>query len=163
MKNNFQAMMNGDISSTYNKNTNQYSYITNYGNIDVAKNTGKIEYACVGFGRNYKNTRMTIKIDGSQFQIIKTTPCGLGIAELNSPNYSYKHKDLMELDLGEVLEMLKNDDNFYYVAILVKKTLIHLMLDTLKFNRQEKQMLKEVFSAWRKPIITKRTPIITKK
>lgn len=158
----FKARIEGDIPSWYDKEDDLDGYTTNYGGMTVIHNTEKIDFACFGLGKDYGNIPMTIRIDNEEFQVMKDRPFGnVGVAELNSPGYPYKHKELPSFDLLEVLEMLQKDTNYHYATILVKKTLVRLMLKHFKFNKEEKQALKELFKIWRKPIVSERKPIIT--
>lgn len=159
----FKAKIEGDAPSWYDEENDCEGYTTNYGGVKVIKGTGKIDFACIRLGSNYGNTHMTIRIDNQEFQVVESKSCeSIGIAELNSSGYPYKHKELPSLDLIEILEMLEQDDNYHYAAILVKKTLISLIIKHIKLNKEEKQALKSLLSIWRKPIITKRQPIITR-
>lgn len=158
----FKAKVQGDIPSWYDKGDDLDGYTTNYGGMTVIHDTEKINFACFRLGRDYGNTSMTIKIGNEEFQVMKDRPFGnVGVAELNSPGYLYKHEELPSVGLLEVIGMLQKDTNYHYATVLVKKTLVKLMLKHFKFHKEEKQALKELFKIWRKPIIMERKPIIT--
>lgn len=156
----FKAQITGEIPSWYDEEDDLDGYTTNYGGATVIKSTGKINYACIGLGRNQSDSQMIVKISKDEFQVVKNKQgSNIDIAEINSSGYPYKHKELSPLDLIEVLEMLQSDDNYHYVVVLVKKTLIKLIIKHIKLNKEEKQALEELFRIWRKPITIQREPI----
>lgn len=155
-----QAKIDGQIPSWYNKENNSDEYITNYGTMSVIKSTSEVKYACIGLGKNPHNRCMTVRINKEEFQVTECRDFGNEISEMSSSGYPYKRKDLSSLS---TMEMLLNDDNFSQAAMLTKKTLIKLMINQLKLNRKETQAIRELFSMWRVPVVTKRCPIITNK
>lgn len=161
--NNFKAQIDGEIPSWYDKDDDIDGYTTNYGGIQVIRKTGKLDFACIGLGKDYGNQPMTVKIIESEFQVLVSDSTGRGKTELTSPHYPYKLKELPRLDLIDVLEMLQKDTNMFYAAVLTKKTLIKQMMWYIKFSKEEQKALKELFKIWRKPIILspQRKSIIT--
>lgn len=160
-KSTFILAITGESPSWYDKEDDLDGYTTNFGSMTVHHSTGEIDFACIGLGKNCGNTKMTVRIDGQEFQVSKDKPFGAtGLSELNSPKYLYKNKDLPQLEVLEILEMLQMDDNYSLVAVIVKKALITSMIKYIKFSQEEKKSLKELFKIWRKPISVERIPVV---
>lgn len=158
-KDKFILAIKGESPSWYDEENDIDGFTTNFGTLTIHRSTGVIDFACIGLGRNDGNTRMSVRIDGWEYQVSKDKSFGAtGLSELNSPNYPYKHKELPQLSVLEVLEMLQQDDNYSLAAVIVKRALVTSMKKYVKFSQEEKQALRELFKIWRKPIVT-RVPI----
>lgn len=143
-------------------------YVTNFGMVEINQATGEVESAVIGVGRNQGNTQLSIKLIDNEFQVFKDTFNTIW-AELCSPDFPYKKNPSQSIGITEVLQVLQEDDNFSVAAIAVKKRLIWLMVNKLKFTTEERKALGRLLKAWRKPITkedlkepVKRTPIITR-
>lgn len=163
-----QRTLDGNEPSWYNDDTNCDHYTTNFGGVEIHKETGDMLECCIGLGRNQYNVHMQIKIFNEEFQIAKDN-FGSIYAELCSPNFPYKRNPKQTIELSEVLIMLQKDDNFSIAAIAVKKELVRLMIKHLHFSKQDRYELHKLLGIWRKPITKedleekpKRTPIITR-
>lgn len=138
-------------------------YNTNFGQVELDENTEELVFCCIGIGRNQGNTEIGIKIIDGEFQIYKDT-FGSIYAELCSKNFPYPCNTKQDIEISEVLKILQNDDNDSIAAIIVKKEIVRLMYNKLKFELQELVLLKGLLGSWRKPIkksdLIERIPII---
>lgn len=149
------------------------SYTTNFGQVTLDEKTDEFNECCVGLGRNQGNTEIGIKILQGEFQITKDT-FGTVYAELCSKDYPYPKKPNQTIEVLEILRILQKDNNDSIAAIIVKKEIVRLMYQKLKFGKAELIALRELLASWRKPItkknlnppkrepIVERTPIITR-
>ncbi len=167
------AQLDGNEPSWYNKENNSDHYTTNFGGVEITRDTQKMIDCCIGLGRNQYNTQMSIKIFDGEFQISRDTFNTI-FAELCSPEFPYKKGTKQVIEISDVLRMLQKDDNFSVAAIAVKKELIWLMVNKLHFTKEDRQELGKLLKIWRQPItkddlkptvkrtpIIKRTPILT--
>lgn len=142
-------------------------YTTNFGTVEVDVNTEEFMECCIGLGRNYPNTQISIKIFDDEFQVSKDT-FGSMYAELCSKNFPYPRNPKYSIEVLEIIQILKDDDNDSIAAVLVKRELIKLMYQKLKLTRAELKALNELVAGWRKPILTtsetsvERHPIVTR-
>lgn len=142
-------------------------YTTNFGMVYVDIDTEEFVECCIGLGRNYPNTQICIKIFDDEFQVTKDT-FNTVYAELCSKNYPYPRNPKYSIEVLEIIQILKDDDNDSIAAVLVKKELVRLMYQKLKLTKAELKALNELVASWRKPILTtsdtsvERHPIITR-
>lgn len=160
MKNKLQDEMWGDIPSYTHKDEGIEGYITNYGSVEVNLQTGEVHCAAIGLGRDYGNTPMTMKIDGREFQVIRTQSQGSTmVARYDTPGYPNIYPRMPEMELMDVILMLSRDTNDHYAAKLVKKTFVSLVMNKCSLTLQEDRAIKSLLQSWRSPITGKRQPI----
>lgn len=153
--------LEGNKVSWVNEEENYYVYTTNFGSINVDRDTEEVIYGVISLGRGLHNTRISVKIVDSEFQICKDN-LGKVLAEITSPNFPYKlHYESKDFTVSTVLDILIKDNNYSRAAILFKKSLVSLMTVKLKFNKSDKKLLKELNDLLKKSFLPKRIPIIT--
>lgn len=162
--------------SWYNEEENMVHFTTNFGGVGVNKDTWELIECCIGIARDYHQDHMQVKIYDGEFQVLREQGTFYS-AVLESPGYKYPFRKMHvghrfdDLTVTEVLKALMECTNYSTAAIAAKKELVRLMQQKLRFTREDNKALKELFSAWRKPILKKdlverkaiivRTPIIT--
>lgn len=150
-------------------------FTTNFGQVAIDTNTWELVDCCVGINREYKHDNLQVKIYDKEFQILREKGISYSAA-LESTGYEYPIRKIQvgynfeELSVANVLRALMEDTNNSTACIAVKKELVRLMRQKLKFTREDNKLLKELFCLWRKPILKKdlierraiviRTPII---
>lgn len=160
-----QKSLDGNEISWVNFGVKCYS--TNFGQVEVDEETEEFVECCIGLGRNYPNTEIGIKIYDGEFQVTKDTFNTI-YAELCSKNFPYPRNPRYSIEVLEIIQILKNDDNDSIAAVLVKRELVKLMYQKLKLTRAELKALNELVASWRKPILTRiettveRHPIVTR-
>ena len=135
------------------KETNCDVYTTNFGSVHINRVTGEVQYASISLGKNQECTEMDCQIIDGEFRISKRL-IGTIQRELCSPGYCNPSNVSQTISLHDIFELLKKDTNFTVPAIAVKQKLVKLMEQKFKFNKYDKQELKEVFQVWRKPILS---------
>lgn len=170
--------LDGYEPSWYDEEDNTAHFTTNFGTVAVKQDTWEVTECCIGIARDYKQDHMQLKIDDSEFQVLREVGVGTSYsAVLESPGYAYSLRKIYvgrrfdDLTVLEVLKALIECTNYSTAAIAAKKELVRLMQQKLRFTREDNKVLKELFSVWRKPILKKdlverkaiivRTPIIT--
>lgn len=171
-----QRTLDGYEPSWYDKEDNTAHFTTNFGTVGVEKDTWELTECCIGISRDYKQDHMQVKIFDGEFQVLREQGMFFS-AVLESPGYEYPIRKSYvghrfdDLTVAEVLKALIEDTNHSTAVIAAKKGLVRLMMEKLKFTREDAKLLKELFAIWRKPILKKdlverkaiivRTPIIT--
>lgn len=129
-------------------------YITNCGQVEVSTKTGKVFFACYGLGKNVGNIGLSVKIVNREF-IVYRTYIGNSICEfLCSKDYPYK-RGTTQMSIQQVLRILLLDEDNSQAGVYVKKELIRLMTQKLKFTLEDKTLLEELYMGWRTTISTK--------
>lgn len=172
----FKETIDGYEPSWYDKEDNTAHFTTNFGTVGVEQDTWELTECCIGINQEYKHDRMQVKIFDGEFQVLREQ--GVSYSDvLESSGYKYPIRktyvghNFGDLTTSEVLKALIEDENVSTAAIAAKKGLVKLMIQKLKFTREDSKLLRELFSIWRKPILKKdlverkaiivRTPIIT--
>mgnify|MGYP001029239865 FL=1 len=171
-----QKTLDGYEPSWYDKEDNTAHFTTNFGTVAVIQDTWELVDCCIGIAREYKQNHMQVKIYDDEFQVLREQGMFYN-GVLESPGYKYPirktyvGKYFDNLSIAEVLGAIQEDTNNSTAAVAVKKELVRLMMEKLKFTREDSKALKELFKSWRTPILKKdlverkaiivRTPIIT--
>ena len=162
--------------SWYDKKSNTTYFTTNFGIVGVKQDTWELTECCIGIAMGYKQDHIQVKICNGEFQILREKGVSY-TAILESSGYKYPFRSMYvghkfdNLTVTEVLKALIECTNHSTAAIAAKKELVRLMIQKVKFSKEDNKLLKELFSTWRKPILKKdlverkaiivRTPIIT--
>ena len=165
-----QQSLAGMIPSYYDKNTNTYSYSTNYGTIEIDGATKQVKSCCIGFSDysiQHANKRVVIRILGDEFSI-RTGTIFKENTEMASKGYPHKlsHSDTPKIT--EVFDVLSNIKDMTQGIMAVFIKLIHLMEANGKVT-ENSYAIKELrrnmmlYSRYilRHPVVT-RKPIVTK-
>ena len=163
--------LDGDLPSWFNKDTNSDHYTTNFGSVEINKDTREVGDVSIGLGRNQGNTQMSIYIYDAEYKVTRDT-FGSVYAQFCSPNakFPYTGQNVKQnIEVIDILKMLQKDDNHSVAAIAAKKEFIKLLCRYHKFSKQEAYELHLLLAIWRKPITKedlkpdiKRTPIVTR-
>lgn len=147
----FQKRIEGN-ESIYNESTDCFTYTTNFGQLSVARKTGVITYACLGFQIPSEHEEICVKFIDDEFQVYISDMYGNSRCELNSPKYPYKNTGTPTLKVEHVLLMLQEDPNYSDAAIIAKKALVAGMWKHLKLGKRDKQTLDNILHEWKQPI-----------
>lgn len=140
-------MLKGNLASWKTEEGDEY--ITNNGYAEIAK--GRVIGSCFRLGKTHTGMAMVVKIDNEQFAVIQERRF-YPEAELTSAGYQYKNKQLNNLEVWEVLEMLQRDTTTGYAARKVKKELVRLIQKNIKLKSNDKKELDVLLKSWRTPI-----------
>ena len=160
--------LDGNVPSWYNEETNSDHYTTNFGFVEINRDTGEVGDVGIGLGRNQYNTQMSIYIYDEEYKVTRDT-FGTIFAQFCSPNaqYPYTGHANQTIEVIDILKMLQRDDNHSIAAVAGKKKFVRLLCKYHKFSKQEAYELHLLLAIWRKPVTKedlkpeiKRTPII---
>ena len=151
MNEHLKAQAKGDVPSVTDGPIE--IYLTDRGRVVIEK--GHVTSACVWLGSNDpKVGKVEVKLIGREFRVWKPDSPNI---DYFSRKYPYEHGN-NSLASETLMSALCGDQNNSYAIIAVKRHLAKSIVKT--FHKLDFSFL---WYHWRKPIITKRTPIITQR